>query len=195
MEALRSAQSGIDFVLDGKSRLMPGDAASIAAMTESMHPLWFDEPCPARNLAAIRKVSTESVVPLGFGSGLEASVFQDFLREGIVDILRPDLHAYGLMGVRQLGTLAETYYTAIAPNHNGGPVATAAALHLAASLPNFFIQHVPTSADERDRKMRAEIASGDLERPENGFLPLPKGNGLGVEVSQEALDRYKEELA
>ena len=39
-----------------------------------------------------------------------------------------------------MAALAETYYIAVAPHHEGGPIGTAAALHLAASLPNFFIQ-------------------------------------------------------
>ena len=68
---------------------------------------------------------------------------------------------------------------AIAPHHDGGPVATAAALHLAASVPNFFIQHVPLPADPKDREMRAAIVSGGLETPRDGFLQLPTGPGLG----------------
>jgi galactonate dehydratase len=195
MDALRSAQSGVDFVLAGNGQLTPGDAASIAAMTESMHPLWFDEPCPATNLATVRKISSETVVPLGFGRDVEASGFQDYLRQGIIDVLRPDIHVHGVSGIRQIGALAETYYTAMSPNHEGGPIATAAALHLAASLPNFFVQHVPAPRDERDRKMRGEIASPELERVQDGFFALPKGNGLGVEVNQAALERYKEGMA
>ena len=56
--------------------------------------------------------------------------------------------------------LAEAYYVAIAPHHDGGPVATAAAIQFAASVPNFFIQHVPLPHDPRDREMRAAIVRG-----------------------------------
>ena len=96
-------------------------------------------------------------------------MFQDLLREGVVDILRPDLHTQGITRIRQIAALAETYYVAVAPNHDGGPVATAAALHLAASLPNFFIQHIPWPADERDRRMRSELVSQPIETVRGWF--------------------------
>ena len=80
-------------------------------------------------------------------------------------------------------------------NHDGGPIATAAALHLAASLPNFFIQHIPLPADERDRRMRAELVSQPVETVRDGFAALPHGPGLGIEVNESALEKYKETAA
>lgn len=133
------------------------------------------------------------MTPLGFGQDLrEASLYQDLLREGLADILRPSLHREGLAGIRQIATLAETYYVAVAPHHDGGPIATAMALHLAASLPNFFIQQIPVPADERDRRMRSEIVSEPVEIVRNGFASLQTGPGLGIQVNQSALEKYRE---
>ncbi|HYZ83731.1 MAG TPA: enolase C-terminal domain-like protein [Bryobacteraceae bacterium] len=197
MESLRSAAGeNIDFVLDGAGKLTPGDAASVASSLERFHLLWFNEPCPLTNLHTVQKITDESVTPLGFGRNIEnPSLFQDMMREGIIDILRPDLHRYGMSKIRQVATLAETYYTAVAPNHEGGPIATAAALHLAAGLPNFFIQHVPLPAAEGDRRMRAEILSQPIEQVQEGFLPLPTGAGLSIEVNEAALNKYKDTSA
>ena len=181
-----------DFVLDAQGRLTPGDAASVAAATESSHPLWFDEPCPVSNLEVVRKVSAETVTPLGFGRGIaDPGVFQALLREGLVDVVRPDISLHGVSGARRIAALAETYYVAIAPRHDGGPVATAAALHLAASVPNFFIQYVPVPTAAADREMRAAIVSGGLETARDGFLELPRGPGLGIEVNERALEKYR----
>jgi galactonate dehydratase len=180
-----------DFVLDAHGRLTPGDAASVAAAIESSHPLWFDEPCSVSNLEVVRKISAETVTPLGFGRGVaDPGVFQALLREGLVDIVRPDISVHGISGARRIAVLAETYYVAIAPHHDGGPVATAAALHLAASVPNFFIQHVPRPEAATDREMRAAIVSTGLETARDGFLDLPRGPGLGIEVNQAALEKY-----
>jgi galactonate dehydratase len=197
MDALRKAGGeGIDFVLDGSSRLTPGDASSVAASLERFHLLWFDEPCSIANVQAVRKISDENVTPLGFGRSVaEPSLFQDLLREGAIDIIRPDLNQYGISRIRQVAALAETYYVAIAPNHNGGPIATAAALHLAASLPNFFIQHVPRAASDGDRRVRSEIVSQPVETVKDGFLNLPAGSGFGIEVNESALEKYKETAA
>jgi galactonate dehydratase len=180
-----------DFVLTAHGSLTPGDAASVARTIETYHPLWFDEPCSVSNLDAVRKVSGETVTPLGFGRGItDAGVFQALLREGLIDVVRPDIAHWGITGARQVAVLAESYYVAIAPHHDGGPVATAAALHLAASVPNFFIQHVPLPDDPKDREMRQAIVSGELETPRDGFLKLPTGPGLGIQVNEPALEKY-----
>ena len=95
--------------------------------------------------------------------------------------------------IRRIASLAETYYTAVAPNHEGGPVGTAIAIQLAASLPNFFIQHVPVPAAEQDRRMRAELAGADIEAVRDGFLALPKRPGSASRCNEAALDKYKDE--
>src|SRR6478672_8410497 len=180
-----------DFVLSAQGSLTSGDAASVAQAIESSHPLWFDEPCSVSNLEAVRKVSGETVTPLGFGRGVsDAGVFQALLREGLVDVVRPEITRWGISGARRVAVLAEAYYVAIAPHHDGGPVATAAAIHLAASVPNFFIQHVPLPHDPKDREMRAAIVPGGIETPRDGFLQVPTGPGLGIEVNESALEKY-----
>ena len=93
-----------------------------------------------------------------------------------------------------MAAIAESYYVAVAPYHNGGPVASAAAFQLAASLPNFFIQQIPLPQAEQDRKMRLAIA-GNVEVVKDGFAVLPSGPGLGISVDEKALDEYKERAA
>jgi galactonate dehydratase len=193
LDTLREAAgAGADFVLDCGGALVPGDAASLATAFERYHLLWLEEPCPPLNLGALKKIAAENVTPLGIGRSIQQpSAFQDLLREEAIDILRPDISLNGISQIRQMAAIAESYYTAVAPYHNGGPVATAAAIQLAASLPNFFIQQIPFPQAEQDRKMRAEIA-GNMERIQDGFAVLPSAPGLGITVNEKALETYKE---
>ncbi|MFL6464419.1 MAG: enolase C-terminal domain-like protein [Bryobacteraceae bacterium] len=125
------------------------------------------------------------------GRGIrDAGTFQALLREGLIDIVRPELAFFGITGVKRIAALAEPYYVAVAPHHEGGPVATAAALHLGASIPNFFAQHLPVPTGPEDRTMRSEIVSPNLEAGHNGFLELPKDPGLGITVNESALEKY-----
>lgn len=191
VEMVKAIPADRDFVLAGNAILTPGDAASVARTVESLHPLWFDEPCSHSNIDALRKVGDETVVPLGFGAGIEdPGVFQGLLRDGLIDVVRPDLGIFGISGARRIAALAEPYYVAVAPRHNGGPVGTAAAIHLAASIPNFFIQHVPLPAAEQDRAMRREIVSPAVETSDGGFLKLTKSPGLGITVNEAAVEKY-----
>ncbi len=197
LENLRAAGGqNVDFVLDGGGSLTPGDAASLATALEKFHLLWFDEPCPLVNLGAARKISAENVTPVGFGRQIrDGADFQNLLREDAVDVIRPDIALNGISAIRRMAAIAETYYVAAAPYHNGGPVATAAALHLAASLPNFYIQQIPLPAAEEDRRMRAEICGAGVEAVKDGFAALPTGPGLGIGVNEEALKKYREVAA
>ena len=197
LESLRAeAGPDVDFVLDGGGRLTPGDSASLAAALERFHLLWFEEPCRISNIAALHKIASETVTPLGFGRRVhQGGAFQDLLRDQVIDILRPSLALNGLSQLRRMAALAETYYTAIAPHHEGGPIATAAALHLAASLPNFFIQQVPFTEAVEDRAMRAKLGGVSLEKPTGGFLSLPTGAGLGLTLDRSALENYRERAA
>ncbi len=62
-----------------------------------------------------------------------------------------------------MAAVAETHYVAIAPFHDGGPIASVAAIHLAASLPNFYIQQIPMPVSDRIRTCAPELTSGDRE--------------------------------
>jgi galactonate dehydratase len=175
LKAMRSSAPNADFAYDVNASLTPGDASSLAAAVEGMHPLWFDEPCPVTNLETIHKIADETVVPLAFGRTIShPGTFQDLLREGLIDLLRPDILVHGITGVRRLSAIAETYYVDLAPWHRGGPIANAAVLHSAASIPNFFIAQTSN-------------APGGL-LPHNGFFELPKGPGLGIDVDEKSFE-------
>jgi len=78
---------------------------------------------------------------------------------------------------------------AMGPTHDGGPVGTAAALHLAASIPNFFIQQIPSPDAEEDLLMRKELTSLS-EIATEGFMELPKAPGLGITINEKAIEKY-----
>jgi galactonate dehydratase len=180
-----------DFVLDCGGRTTAAEGSVLAATLEAFHPLWIDEPAGAINEEALLKLSRENVTPLGWGRHIEHhDGFQNLLRIQAIDVLRPDLARYPMAGIRKAAALAEAHYTAFAPYHAGGPLATAAALHIAASTPNFVIQQVPLPADDRDIAMRETLAGKGLEIPVEGFLELPTGPGLGVTINEDALGTF-----
>lgn len=194
LDSLREAGgAGTDFVLDGNFRLTPGDAQMISAAIENFHVLWFNEPCPAVSLGALRKISAESVTPVGLGSmATDTGEILNYLRDNAIDIIRPSIGLNGVSQIRRMAVIAETYYVAAGPSHNGGPIGTAAALHLAASIPNFFIQEIPYPEAEQDRQMRSDLTSSPVEAVKEGFAELLTGPGLGITVNEKNLEKYKE---
>jgi galactonate dehydratase len=74
--------------------------------------------------------------------------------------------------------MAEAYYAAVAPHNPLGPISLAAGIQIAASIPNFLCQEQVT------------LGAGYLKTPFNlrqGFLDLPTGPGLGIELDENAL--------
>ena len=185
---------GGEWVLDGAGAMTPGDAATVANALEKNHLIWFDEPTSVLTSDGLAKIGDKSVMPIGLGRKVhDIATFQNLLRWGAVNVLRPGLGINSLAKIKRMAAIAETHYVAVAPYHSGGPIGTLAGIHLAASLPNSFIQEVPVPASDRDASMRAELLSGHREAASDGFAALLNKPGLGVEVSEKALDQYSEE--
>jgi galactonate dehydratase len=192
LDDLRAAAGeACDFVLDCGGQPTPGEALSIADRVEDFHLLWMDEPCNEVSAAARASISAVTVTPMGFGrNATRNSEFQNLLRENAIDVLRPDLTRNGVTNAKKAAAIGETYYVALCPFNRGGPIATAAGIHLAAALPNSFIQETPFSFDETDRRMRRDIAGGWDESPEEGWFKLLDGHGLGLAVDEAAIQKY-----
>jgi galactonate dehydratase len=75
--------------------------------------------------------------------------------------------------------MAEAYYVPIAPHNPQGPCSLAASCQIAAAIPNFLIQERGTSTHENLLKVPFKV--------ENGYLPVPKGPGLGIEIDEDKL--------
>ena len=175
---------------------MPGDAAVVARALEREHPIWFDEPTGVQTADALSRISDETVMPVGLGRHVhDIATFQVLLRQGMVDVIRPSLGLNSLHKIRRMAAIAESHYVAIAPFHDGGPLATALGIHFAASVSNFFIQQVPMPVSARDAAMRSEIAGDVVESGKEGFAPLVNREGTGIEMNEQAMNKYSEEAA
>jgi galactonate dehydratase len=184
-------REGEDVVLDCAGRTTAAEAAVLAAQFEKFHLLWLDEPASEINQEALRKISDNSVTPLGWGRSMtDNSELQDLLRMQVIDVFRPDLTRLGFSRARRGAALAEAHYTAVGIYHRCGPVATAAAIQLAASIPNSFAVDVPMPGGAGDRRLRADLGGTALEKATDGFLELPQGPGLGLELDENLLRKY-----
>ena len=89
----------------------------------------------------------------------------------------------GIAETRRIAAWAESYYVLVAPHNVGGPVSTAAALHLAATTPNFKIQE--HFNDFAESYVKA-AAPGNPEVVDGAFA-LPEGAGLGVAIDEDVI--------
>ena len=81
--------------------------------------------------------------------------------------------------MRKVAALAEAHHGPIAPHCTMSSLGLTASLHVAASVP-FFLIH-----EGYKGVLPEEVARKTWEMDEEGYVSLPEGPGLGVEVDEE----------
>ena len=173
----------VDLLIEGHGRFDVPTGIRIAKELEQFRPLWFEEPVPPDNLEALKAVRDKSPVPISAGERLYTlKSFKDLFEMRAADYIQPDIsHAGGIMELKKIAAVADTYYIPFAPHNPSGPVANAATLQLAACCPNFNILEIMYS----DVTWRADVTDEDLHY-EDGYIIIPDKPGLGIELNEEA---------
>lgn len=168
--------------------MTPQSAVECAELVEEFDPLFFEEPVPPENQDAMRRIRDRVNVPIATGERLLTTFdYRDFLQHPVAaDIVQPDVNnCGGILQLKKIAAMAYNEYVPVAPHNSRGPVATAAAAHAAATIPNFFIlEYFPDSPGWRQDLLETP------EVVEDGYYHLPDGPGLGIELDQATLDEY-----
>ncbi|HEX4212430.1 MAG TPA: mandelate racemase/muconate lactonizing enzyme family protein [Candidatus Dormibacteraeota bacterium] len=192
VEAVRDAVGpDADLLIEMHGRFAPAAAVSIARDLERINPAWIEEPVPPENLAALERVRREVRIPVASGERIHVRhEFRELFERQAADILQVDITGCGgLLEAKKIAGWAEAYYLLMAPHNVGGPISTAAALHLAAATPNFKIQEHFNDFGEAHVK---QSAPGNPE-VEDGYFSLPSGPGLGVTLDQDLVAAHPAE--
>ena len=111
--------------------------------------------------------------------------FEMLLERGAVQYVRPDV-AGEMTHFKKIAALAEASYVGVVPHSPLSPVSTVTCLQLAACIPNFSIQELPTGEQEPPE---SEIVKTRL-RVEGGFFIVLDTPGIGMELADDALVKY-----
>ncbi len=182
----------MDIAIDFHGRLSPDIAIQVIREIEEYYPLFVEEACLPENTDAMARIAAAVKVPLATGERLVTrSAFRPLFEKGAVAIVQPDLcHAGGIMEVKKIASMAETYYCKIAPHNPLGPISLAANIQLGACTPNFLI------AEHFGMKEEWDIGEGYLKKPfvvEDGYVKIPDLPGLGITVNEDILEERKYE--
>jgi galactonate dehydratase len=179
--ALREAGGDeVDIGIDFHGAISPQNARLLIKAYEPYQPLFIEEPVACQNVDVMAEIARGTRLPIATGERIFTKWgFREILEKGAASILQPDLcHAGGITEVRLIAGMAEAYYAAVAPHNPLGPISLAAGIQLAASIPNFLCQE------------QVSLGEGYLKQPfrvKDGYVDLPRGPGLGIEVDEDAL--------
>jgi galactonate dehydratase len=177
-----------DLCIEIHRRLTPAEAVVLARGIEPFHPFFYEDPTLPDNLDMMAEIAKKIHIPIATGERLHTIFeFDMLLARGAVQYVRPDVCLCGgISGAKKIAALAEARYVQVVPHNPLGPVSTAACLQLAACIPNFALQEYPLGEDVPPK---SDIVKQPLKR-EQGYLMIPEGPGIGMELVDGAAERY-----
>lgn len=191
MTAAREAVGpNIDICADMHGRYDATTGERVAKLLEPLNLMWLEEPIPAENVEAYKKITDATSTPICAGENLYLAYgFRRLLELGAVDIIMPDLQKAGGLGEGQrIANLANLYYVPFAPHMVASFLGAMAAAHVCASVPNFMI--LEWQIYFHTNPMFDEIVSYEGTKIQNGFIPLSEKPGIGVEINEEGMKKY-----
>lgn len=203
----------VDLCIEIHRQLTPAEAIVLARGIEEYRPFFYEDPILPDNFDAMALVAANVHIPIATGERLHTIYeFEMLLKRGAVQYLRPDVClAGGLTHCKKIAALAEAHQVGVVPHNPLSPVSTAACVQLDVCIPNFALQEYPRweyKLSEGEMEESSLVPSGDSAplplgwdpprigivknpiRVENGFLIAPDGPGIGVELAEDAAERY-----
>jgi galactonate dehydratase len=180
----------IDILVDMHGRYDEVTAQAISKRLEPLNLLWLEEPIPAENIDAYKRIADNTSTPIAAGENhYMAYGFRKMLEVGAVDIVMPDLQKTGGLGEGQrIANLANLYYTPFAPHMVASFLGCMASCHVCASVPNFLI--LEWQSYFHTDPMFKEIVTYDGDWVKDSFITLSEKPGIGVEINEEGMKKY-----
>jgi galactonate dehydratase len=179
-ELRRAAGKDIDIAIDFHGAISPATAKLLIKALEPYQPMFVEEPINCQEHDIMAEIARGTFLPIATGERVFTKWgFREVLEKKAATVLQPDLcHAGGITEVRLIAGMAEAFYATIAPHNPLGPISLAAGVQMAASIPNFLCQE------------QVSLGEGYLKKPftvRDGYLDLPTGPGLGIELDENAM--------
>ena len=176
-----------DIIFECHSLLGASTAIQLGDIVEEIGCLYYEEPVNYLNSKLHDKVAKNVNVPIAGGERLyHRWDVRPYLEDQSIDVLQPDV---GLCGgfteAKKVCDYADIYDVRVQAHVCGGPVATAASLHLETAIPNFLIHEHHTYAI---KDWNRELCIQDPQ-PVNGFIEAPDTPGIGIDLNDEVVYR------
>lgn len=172
-------------MLDAHCAIPPAMLIQLASTLKPYDLLFLEEPAVPGNIEVFKRLKEHIDIPLAAGER-DRTIweFLPYLLHRCLDILQPDCcHSGGISTLKKIAALAEAFQVPLAPHCTAGFLGMSASLHLVSSIPLFLIHEFYPSIGESQGITRME-----WKLDNDGYIGLPPGPGLGVEVNEKKLE-------
>ena len=157
---------------------------------------WYEEPVVPEDVEGYAELRAGLAVPIAGGENEHAGFgFHALVKAGALDVAQPDIASCGgFTAARDIAAIAHAAGVAVNPHVWGSAVAQAASMHLMATLPvphhSLFAREPVLEYDRSDHPFRRALVREPWEI-EDGMIRVPEGPGLGIEIDEETVARYR----
>jgi len=199
VELTRAVRSAIGpdrwLMLDANHGYDTIEAIALGRAVADQDITWFEEPVVPEDRAAYREVKRGQPIPVAGGEcEFTRCGFLDILTTRSMDIVQPDTCAAGgLSECKKIADLVTVMGIRYVPHVWGTGIGIAAALQLLAVLPHTPPRINPCEPilefDRTEHAFRQAVLMEPIEHV-GGWVRIPDGPGLGIEVNRETLRRF-----
>ena len=203
VRAVREAVGdGMEIMVDlNQGWRMPGDVApllgyqqvrEIAAQLRELDVLWVEEPLAGDDVEGLVRLRAESGVRLAGGEMARTPAeLAAHLRAGSLDVYQADaVLAVGLLRARELAGRALAAGHWFTPHTWTNGIGLLANLHLAAGVDGGPFLELPYDPPGWTPERRDFMLAEPMRPDPDGYLAVPDRPGLGIELDEDAVDRY-----
>lgn len=166
----------------------PEHTLMMAKRLEHLNLNWIEEPIGSDDLVGYRNLG-ESIQPMIAGGETLTTVheFVSFLDIGKPDLVQPDVtRCGGITESLRVYELSRKYDVKLVPHGFSTGILTAATAHfLAACETTDLIEYSQSTSPLNQFLVKTPIEFAD------GYLTVPNGPGLGIELDEEIIDKYR----
>lgn len=175
----------VGLMIEIHGRLGVSDAVRFIDRLAGHRIVWCEEPVAPESIELLREVKERTRLPISSGERLYALAdFARLINLRAADVVQMDVaHCGGIAMAKKIAAMAAAQDIGISPHCSIGPVAFAAALHVAWSTPNMLMLE---SFAEFDVDWRNDLVGG-WNPLKHGELALPDAPGLGIELDAAAI--------
>ena len=186
LKAMRDAIGpDVDIIVEMHSFTSAAPAIQFGRMIEELGVLYYEEPVMPLNPKMMKQVADHVNIPLASGERIYWRWgYRPFLEDGSLSVIQPDICTCGgISEVKKICDMAHVYDVTVQIHVCGGPISTAAALHMEAAIPNFMIHELHRYA-LLEPNTRTCIHN---YMPSKGRYTVPELPGLGQELTPETI--------
>ncbi len=173
------------------------EAIIMARRYEDLEVTWLEEPMNRGDVFDHARLRATVDLPITGGEGDRGlSMFAKYLQHGSFDILQPEpMNCGGLLTTRKIAAMAEGFGVDCVPHGTHG-LGLASRLQIEGALPNCWILEValtnpPLLPWEQWEHCLALVNQDVLYEVVDGALVIPNRPGIGLDVNDEAVNRYR----